>query len=210
MFRKTFFVLIALTVLVMLASSHVRAREKKESLKAVDLQITMRDLWMDHIFWIRSLVLATKYSDNDAAKVAEDRIVKNAKDIAGAVAPFYGKDSGDKFFGLLIGHYDAIKDYLAAAIAGNKEGKVLALGKLKKNADEIATFLSSANPENWPKDMLLSLLIAHSGHHIEQIDEVVAKDYGAEAATWEAMKNHVYTIADDLAGGIERQFSKKF
>ncbi len=38
----------------------------------------------------------------------------------------------------------------------------------------------------------------------------MAKDYGAEATTWTAMKKHIYTIADALAGGIEKQFPKKF
>ncbi len=43
-----------------------------------------------------------------------------------------------------------------------------------------------------------------------EIAAVVAKDYTAEATTWEAMKKHIYTIADALAGGIEKQFPKKF
>jgi len=85
-----------------------------------------------------------------------------------------------------------------------------AVEKLKKNAGEIAEFLHGANPKNWPKDTLVSLLMAHGGHHIAQIDAVLAKDYNAEASTWEAMKKHIYTIADALAGGIVEQFPKKF
>jgi hypothetical protein len=170
----------------------------------------LRDLWTGHIFWVRNVVYATKYGDADAAKVAEENVVKNAKDIAGAVASFYGQEAGDKLFGLLAGHYGAIKEYLIAATAGSKEGKDMAVDKLKKNADDIATFLNSANPRNWPKDTLLSLLIAHGGHHIAQIDAVVAKDYTSEAMAWDNMKKHIYVIADALAGGIENQFPAKF
>jgi uncharacterized damage-inducible protein DinB len=89
-------------------------------------------------------------------------------------------------------------------------GKNAAVDKIKKNADENATFLNSANPRNWPKDTLVSLLVAHGGHHMAQIDAVVVKDYGTEATVWENMKKHIYTIADALASGIEMQFLKKF
>ncbi len=213
MLKKTLIVLFTLTVATALAVSPAIAKGKatpKESSKGIELKLALRDLWTGHIFWVRNVVFATKYGDTDAAKVAEENVVKNAKDIAAAVASFYGKDAGDKLFGLLAGHYGAIKEYLTAAIAGSKEGKDLAVEKLKKNADDIATFLSSANPKNWPKDTLLSLLVAHGGHHMAQIDAVVAKDYASEAMTWDNMRKHIYVIADALAGGIEKQFPAKF
>ena len=31
-----------------------------------------------------------------------------------------------------------------------------------------------------------------------------------EARTWEAMKTHIYTIADALVGGIAKQMPEKF
>jgi len=196
--------------LVLFVISPTDAKEKMVSMKAAELQMTLRDLWVGHIFWVRSVVLATKFGDADAAKIAEENVVKNAKDIAAAAGTFYGKEAGDKLFDLLAGHYGAIKEYLTAAMAGSVDGKDAAVAKLKKNAEEIAGFLSGANPKNWPKDTLVSLLLAHGGHHIAQIDAVIAKDYGAEATTWDAMKKHIYTIADALAGGIEKQFPKKF
>ncbi len=196
--------------LVMLVFVPAYGKEKTETVKAAELQMTLRDLWVGHIFWLRSVVFATKFGDTEAAKIAEQNVVNNAKDIAGAVGSFYGKEAGDKLFELLAGHYGAIKEYLTASMAGSKEGKDAAVDKLKKNAEEIAVFLNGANPKNWPKDTLVSLLLAHGGHHIAQIDAVLAKDYEGEARTWDAMKKHIYTIADALAGGIEKQFPKKF
>jgi len=210
MLRKLPSSLLVMLTLVLLISSPVYAKEKMEPMKAAELQMTLRDLWVGHIFWVRSVVIATKLGDADAVKVAEDNVVGNAKDIAAAVGSFYGKEAGDKLFGLLAGHYGAIKEYLTASMVDDKEGKGAAVEKLKKNADEIAGFLSGANPKNWPKDTLVSLLVAHGGHHIAQIDAVMAKDYSTEATTWVAMKKHIYTIADALAGGIVKQFPKKF
>ncbi len=208
--------LVVLAVIAVLASTPaVAATEhehmgKKGGMTPVDLRLTLRDLWVGHIFWVRSVVFATADGNAAAAKVAEENVVKNAHSIADAVALFYGKEAGDKLFGLLAGHYGAVKEYLTAAMAGDKAAKDKAVEDLKKNATEIATFLSTANPKNWPKDTLVALLMAHGGHHITQIEAVVGKDYGQEAAVWEAMKTHIYTIADALAGGIVKQFPKKF
>ena len=212
MFKKVFSIILALAVVTAFTASPAFARGKKmkESPQGVELRLALRDLWIGHIFWVRSVVYATKSGDTEAAKVAEENVVKNAKDIASAIASFYGKEAGDKLFGLLAGHYGAIKEYLTVAVAGDMAGKDAAVDKIKKNADEIAAFLSSANPKNWPKDTLVSLLVAHGGHHIAQIDAVVAKDYGTEATVWENMKKHIYTIADALTGGIEKQFPQKF
>jgi hypothetical protein len=69
--------------------------------------------------------------------------------------------------------------------------------------------LSSANP-NWPKDAVLSLLMAHGGHHISQIDQFNSNNFSAEAQTVDAMQKHIYAIADALADGIVKQFPKKF
>ena len=210
MLKKLLSLLLILFVLTILVVSPANAKEKMEPMKAAELQMTLRDLWVGHIFWVRSVVFATFYGDTAAAKVAEENVVSNAKEIAAAVGSFYGKEAGDKLFGLLAGHYGAIKAYFTASMEGNKAGKDAATDNLKKNAEEIAEFLHSANPKNWPKETLVSLLMAHGGHHMAQIDAVLAKNFVAEATTWEAMKKHIYTIADALAGGIEKQFPEKF
>jgi hypothetical protein len=181
----------------------------KDSAKTVELRQTLRDLWVDHIFWVRNVALMTKVGDVEGAKVAEENVVANARAIANAMGPLYGQAAADKLFGLLAGHYGAVKEYMNASYAGNKAGKDAAAQKLVANANEIAAFLSTANP-NWPKQTLVSLLTAHGGHHMAQIDDFAAKDYAAEAQVWEAMKQHMYVIADALAAGIAKQFPKKF
>jgi uncharacterized protein YeaO (DUF488 family) len=178
--------------------------------KAVELKLAMRDLWVGHIFWVRNVVLETKAGNTEAAKVAEGKVVEDARAIADAIVPIYGKDAGDKLFGLLAGHYGAVKGYMITAFANDEGSKGASVGKIRENAEEIAVFLNSANPKNWPKDTLMGLLIAHGVHHVAQIDQVNSKDVAAEARTWDDMKNHIYTIADVLADGIVKQFPKKF
>jgi hypothetical protein len=206
--------IVLLGMLLLVLSSSAAAKEKTVGAAAAmpsagELRLTLRDLWTDHIFWVRNVILITKHGDAAAVKVAEEQAVQNAKDIAGSIVPYYGKEASDKIFGLFAGHLSAIKEYMTAAFAGKQEGKDAAVANLKKNADEIAVFLSSANP-NWKKETLLSALVAHGGHHIAQINALAAGDFSAEAAVWHEMKKHVYTLADVLADGIVKQFPMKF
>lgn len=189
--------------------AHDKHMATPESAKAVELREGLRDLWVGHVFWVRNVALATKIGDAAAAKVAEENVVKNARALADAIIPVYGKPAADKLFGLLAGHYGAVKEYMIAAYAADKVGKDAAVDKIKANATEIADFLSSANP-NLPKETLVSLLFAHGGHHMAQINAFAVKDYAAEAQVWSAMNEHMLMIADALGKGIVKQFPSKF
>jgi 3-keto-L-gulonate-6-phosphate decarboxylase len=61
-----------------------------------------------------------------------------------------------------------------------------------------------------PKDAVQSLLLAHGGHHIQQIQQLRDRNYDAEAKTWDEMKTHVYQIADATADALAKQFTKRF
>lgn len=169
----------------------------------------LRDLWVAHVFWVRNVVVSTFAGNEPAAAVAEQEVVANAKQIAAAIEPYYGKDASEKLFGLLAGHYGAVKQYLDATVAGNKGKQDAAFKSLTANATEIARFLSGANP-NLPFDTLNGLLLAHGGHHVQQIQQVQSKQYADEAKTWDAMKRHMYVVSDALAEAIAKQFPKQF
>lgn len=176
------------------------------STRLIQTKDALRDLWIGHVFWVRNVEVETLAGNAAAAKVAEAQVVANARQIAGAIEPFYGKAASDKLFTLLAGHYGAVKAYLDAS---NSKAQEAAFKKLSANAEEIARFLSGANP-NLPLDTLRSLLLAHGGHHVEQIRQLRGKDYAGEAKTWAAMTQHMYVLSDALAGGIAKQFPAKF
>jgi hypothetical protein len=207
---KTFIIATAALLLAAAPSlAHEKGMAQQQSAKSVALREGLRDHWTGHVFWVRNVALTTKLGDLQAAKVAEENVVKNARAIADAVAPLYGQPAADKLFGLLAGHYGAIKEYMTACYGEDRAAKERAVEKIKSNATEIASFLSSANP-NWPKETLVSLLYAHGGHHIAQIEAFQEKNYSAEAQTWEAMNSHMLMIADALGAGIVKQFPQKF
>lgn len=194
------------------ASTHthgIHADASANVSKIATTNAALRDLWLEHVFWVRNVVTASLAGDQAATAVAEGQVVANAKAIAGAIEPFYGVAAKDQLFGLLAGHYGAVRAYLDATLAKDATKQSAATDSLLSNAKEIAVFLSGANP-NLPQDAVESLLQAHGGHHIAQIQQLQAKDFAAEAKTWADMTQHMYVIADALGGAIAKQFPEKF
>jgi hypothetical protein len=169
----------------------------------------LRDLWLGHVFWVRNVVAETLAGNTTEASAAEKEVVANARNISSAIEPFYGKAAASKLFDLLAGHYGTVKQYLDATVANSQPKQEAAQKALTANAGEIAAFLSSANP-NLPLETLRGMLLAHGGHHIQQIQQLRDKQYGPEAQTWNEMKSHMYALADALTGALAKQFPAKF
>lgn len=202
--------LYALFLTLALAGTAAPAQASGDEGRIINTQYAVRDLWVDHIFWTRSVVTAAARGDKAARTEADRQVVENARNIAGVIEPFYGTSAGEKLFGLLAGHYKAVLDYLSATIPSpNADRQKSAVGSLTANAEEIADFLSSANP-HLPRPTLLALLAGHGGHHVSQINQIQSGDFQGEAQTWQEMKQHIYILSDALVNGIAKQFPDRF
>ena len=103
---------------------------------------------MGHVFWVRNVVVSTFAGNQPAAAAAEQEVVANAKQIAAAIEPYYGKDASEKLFGLLAGHYGAVKQYLEATVAGNKAKQDAAFKSLSGNAYRNRQIFERGQPES--------------------------------------------------------------
>ena len=176
---------------------------------ALNTRLVLRDLWVEHIFWVRSYAVANQAGNTKQATVAANEVVADATKIANSIAPLYGQPAADQLLKLLAGHWGAIKHYSDATVAKDKKGQQAAVDELTSNAKAIAAFLAKANPY-LPEPTLLTLLSAHGGHHVAQIDQLAAGDYTGEARTWAMMREHILTLSDALAGALVKQFPDKF
>ncbi|AYC31844.1 hypothetical protein D3880_05345 [Pseudomonas cavernae] len=176
---------------------------------ALSTRLALRDLWVEHIFWVRNYVIANQQGERKQADTAVTEVVANATAIANSLAPLYGQPAADQMLKLLAGHWGAVKHYSDAAVAKNAAGKKAAVGELTGNAKAIAKFLATANP-NLPENTLVTMLSAHGGHHIAQVDQLGKQDYAAEAKTWKAMREHMLVLADTLTAALVKQFPDKF
>jgi hypothetical protein len=176
---------------------------------ALTTRLALRDLWVEHVFWVRNYVVANQDGQKKQAEAAATAVVSNAKAIANSIAPLYGQPAADQLLELLAGHWSAVKHYSDASVAKDDAGKKAAVSDLTRNAKGIAKFLSSANP-NLPEDALVNILSAHGGHHVAQVDQLSKGDFAGEANTWEAMRKHMLVLADTLTAALVKQFPDKF
>ncbi|MEE9103806.1 hypothetical protein VXJ36_26670 [Pseudomonas nitroreducens] len=191
------------------AASYASTSAPTASAGALDNRLVLRDLWQEHIFWIRDYVQANQAGDKAQAKVAADQVVSNATTIANAIAPLYGQPAADQLLKLLAGHWTAVKHYSDASVAKDAAGRKAAVSELTGNAGAIAKFLAKANP-NLPEKDLVAMLGTHGAQHIAQIDQFGVHNYAGEANTWQAMRHHILMLADALSAALVKQFPDKF
>ena len=145
------------------AAAHAMAEKKAAgaagTIAPCDLRSAMRKLWEDHIEYTRNFIISALAGLDDTSKIAE-RLLRNQDDIGDAVKPFYGDDAGKKLSALLRDHILIAADIVKAAKAGNNPGVEAGEKKWHGNADDLAAFLSAANP-NWGKPALTDMLYKH-------------------------------------------------
>ncbi len=186
------------------------AKESKMHLtaSAVDLRMGMRKLWEDHITYTRNYIISALADLEDAGKVAE-RLLKNQDDIGDAIKPVYGDEAGKKLAALLRDHIMVATEVVRAAKMGNNDELAKANKKWYANADEIAAFLSGANP-NWPKQTLTDMLYKHLELTTAEVVSRLKKDWAADIDAYDKGHMHMLMFADTLTDGIVTQFPDKF
>ena len=192
-----------------LAQSAAVASAPAAAPAAPQLHAAMRQLWHGHIVTTRQYALAVHVGNKADAQKAADAVVANAKQIANAVAGFYGQPAGDGLLKLLAGHWAGVKALTDSTKAGDKAGEQNAMNELASNATAIAKFLAGANP-NWSEGTLDGALMMHVDDHKTQIDAMMSNAPKAQQAkAWAGMQHHMDMIADVLASGIAKQFPAK-
>jgi hypothetical protein len=203
----TLALLIACAIAVPMAINRP-ARVDASSGTPATLKEDMRKLWTDHVVWTRNYIIAAAAGAPDA-DAAASRLMKNQEDIGAAVAGFYGKAAGDSLTTLLKEHITIAVDVIKAAKAGDKSGLATADARWQKIGDDIATFLSKANP-NWPRATLVDLMKKHLATTTTEVTARLNKDWAADVRAYDAVYDHILMMSDALAAGIVTQFPEKF
>ena len=169
----------------------------------------MRKLWEDHITWTRLAIVSFAAGDKDL-QVTETRLLRNQTDIGNAIKPYYGAEAGRQLTALLKDHITGAVALLVAA----KNGDNAAIAKAKTawyaNGNQIADFLGKANPHNWPRKTMRSMMKEHLDVTLkEAVDELTGK-YDASVRDYESIHRHILVMADGLSTGIIRQFPSRF
>ena len=151
-----------LLVTLIVPAMPIKASSDVPSTKSqCEFRMKEQKLWIDHVSQTRDYIVSAIASLKDQNDVLE-RLLKNQDDIGNSIKPYYGEEAGNKLSALLREHIQLAGQVLEAAKTNNKSD----LDKYNKlwyqNADQIAAFLSNANPnfsEKELKDMLYTCLL---------------------------------------------------
>jgi hypothetical protein len=169
----------------------------------------MRKLWEDHITWTR-LAIVSILSDLLDTSTTVERLLQNQADIGNAIKPFYGEVAGNQLTGLLHDHISIAAEILTAAKAGDSTALNDALGRWYANANDIASFLTSANAKNWPLDMTQAMMKTHLDLTLAEAVAYLQGDYAISVAQYDQVHSQILHMADMLSIGIIHQFPGKF
>ncbi len=176
---------------------------------AMNLTLGMRKLWEDHVTWTRVYIISAVDGLNDTSAAAT-RLLKNQDDIGNAIKPYYGNDAGNQLTTLLKTHITTAVALIAAAKAGNTTAFEAANTSWYANANDIATFLSNANPNNWPKSVVLAMMYSHLNLTTIEVVKRLTHDYPGDVVAYDNVVNEILMMSDALSNGIIQQFPNQF
>jgi hypothetical protein len=169
----------------------------------------MRKLWEDHVTWTR-LYIVSAVADLPDADATAQRLLQNQVDIGNAIKPYYGDAAGNQLTALLKDHILQAVSLLQAAKAGDASAVDAAKAEWYANADDIATFLSNANPKHWPLANMKAGMKMHLDHTLAEAIARLQGDTAADIAAYDAVHVHILELADLLSNGIIAQFPNRF
>jgi hypothetical protein len=176
---------------------------------AFKLKADMRKLWDDHVVWTRNVVLNV-IDDLPGKDQAVNRLLKNQDDIGNAIQPYYGAEAGKKLATLLRSHITIAAEVLTAVKKDDNAALKEADTRWKANADEIAQFLSKANPDNWKEAEMKKMMRDHLQLLTDEVMARKKKDYDADVIAFDKSDKQILEMADMLSEGIVKQFPDKF
>jgi len=201
----------ALVFAFLAASPYATAQEMKmkdHSSKPEQLRIAMHKLWEDHVTWTRNVILNI-IDGLPGTDQAVARLLRNQEDIGKAIKPIYGDAAGNELTRLLKDHITIAAELLKAARMDDNTAFDAANKKWSGNADEIAAFLSKANP-NWKLAEMKHMMHDHLDLTTREAVARLKKDYEADIKAYDQVHEEILLMADMLTEGIVKQFPERF
>jgi hypothetical protein len=186
-------------------NAHAATSSKQE----LALRQDMRKLWEDHVTWTRLAVVSlTTVAPDTQATVG--RLLKNQTDIGNAIKPFYGPAAGKQLTTLLREHILIAADLIAVARKGDQEGIASEQARWTANADQIATFLSKANPRSWKPGPMKAMMRDHLRLTTAEVVARLQANWTADVRAYDRIHVQILHMADMLSDGLVKQFPNRF
>ncbi|MDD1758244.1 MAG: hypothetical protein LUQ22_05875 [Methanotrichaceae archaeon] len=173
-----------------------------------NLRLVFRTLWVEHVVWTRLAIMSLASGSDDKDPVL-NRLLKNYGDMANALKPFYGNETGDKYGDLIKEHLVIAAELVEAAKAGNTTEVTDADKRWHENANKIATFENTINPNLKLQDRK-DMWNEHLNLTKTEAVAILNKDYPDSISTYDMIEQNAMMMADALTDAIVKQFPGKF
>ena len=206
----TWITFLAIAVFALLGITSCSTSDAKiGSAKATAFHDDMRKLWEDHIVYTRNFIV-------DAAaglpeqQATTDRLMKNQDDIGNAIKAYYGEENGTKLTTLLKEHISTAGELVMASKAKDTAKAQDAQTRWFANADQIASFLSGANPKSWPEADMKNMMHDHLNLTAAEATAQLQGNWQESIANYDKIHTQILSMADMLSAGIVKQYPDKF
>lgn len=183
--------------------------EPTQSAAYAKLNEDMHKLWSDHMIWTYTTVDAF-FHDQSSLNSKLARLLQNQQDIGDAIKPYYGNEAGNALAQLLTEHIQLAVPVLTAAQNGDEQALNVALTDWYANANDIAHFLTGANPDNWEKEDMEHMMAMHIDQTVEYSVLLLQNNSEGAINSFDQAFSHMMEMADMLSMGIAMQFPEKF
>jgi hypothetical protein len=169
-----------------------------------DLTQYFHMLWEQHVMWTK-LVMSGLIYDLPDLEFSTQRLLRNASDFANALRPFYGDEIAQTFENLFREHITIAAELIGAAVAGDTNQVDTIWQRWVDNANQLAEFLGSINP-NWSTEDWNAMLMEHLELLGNNLSDMLEQNFQAAIDGFDNIELQALEMADMMAEGIVTQF----
>lgn len=168
----------------------------------------MRNLWEQHVFWTRLLIISILSNLNDL-DATQTRLLRNPVDMGALFGKFYGPTVQKTVADLFTEHL-VIGAQLITAFKNNDTASINKLNPLwYKNADEIAKAFSNFNPY-YKEQEIKDMLYMHLDLTKNEVSLRLKGNYVEDVNNFDIIEKQALEMADYFSSGIVMQFPNMF
>lgn len=178
--------------------------EQPAFVEAQVLRDRMRELWIEHAFWTRSVVVSATAAQPDSA-AALARLRATQGDLGALFALFYGDARADELIVLLDGYVGAMESTVAAATNGDAQALEESLTSWYGEAEAVAAALAKLGPRWAVGDLDLALRNQVEGT-VAELTARIEGDWQGDRLAFDGLVLQGRELADLLSNGLAAQF----
>jgi hypothetical protein len=172
--------------------------------RLIELINKMRLAWMQHIYWLRMLVMCIA-ERLKGERAVMSRLMQNPADIAGVFSKYYPADVTNKLTRLLTDHLNMCANLVTALRDGKMKEAYEYQRKWYENANQTAGFFSKMC-KDYDYEAMRKMLTMHLDMMTKEAIGLLSGNYAENIRDFGKMEKEVLEMADYLTQALSKNF----